>query len=498
MSSIVTNKPKQQQHQVLQQEERQPKDTVPATNTDTSTDIALWITYINIVLYALCFQLQRPIEPYLIQKLSKNASSVEDVTRTYGRLQSFFSLIQTIGSPAIGILLDSAGIRITSSVVFLSSAVSYFILTLATGTNIVMLFYSKIPTIFQHAFLVAQAVAATSCANHESARAQALGRMTTAYTIGATIGPALGGYLTEYHGDMYLSAKLAVVGSLVSVVLSMLYLPGQTRPSTTPLHSAIKTKQLSPSRQNSNLYQEIKKTISIGLRSNLWPLLLLKVIGGISASMYQTTLPLVLTQQLKLHPSTLGLFMSSSMFTVAIFGAVGMKPFLESIGNSTSNMTYIGLSVRAFLGCVTAYVITSNNNSTIGLMGIAKFGWLLPSVTNQIIIISIFQGLASHALATGLTTQTTGRVDVTEQGTLLGLEHALFSLARIVGPPAGTSLLLLAKGGNGFWFVAIVCGLIDLAMISLLFVISKGTAKAKHNATPSQSKINENNEDKSR
>ena len=34
-----------------------------------NTDTVLWITYVNIVLYALSYQLQRPVEPYLIQSL---------------------------------------------------------------------------------------------------------------------------------------------------------------------------------------------------------------------------------------------------------------------------------------------------------------------------------------------------------------------------------------------------------------------------------------------
>ena len=49
---------------------------------------ALWITYINIVLYALCYQLQRPVEPFLVRELSKGGDSV---TQIYGHLQSFFS-----------------------------------------------------------------------------------------------------------------------------------------------------------------------------------------------------------------------------------------------------------------------------------------------------------------------------------------------------------------------------------------------------------------------
>jgi MFS family permease len=109
---------------------------------------ALYVTYVNIVLYALCFQLQRPIEPFLVQQLSKNAASVSEVTRTYGQLQSFFSIIQTLGSPLAGILLDRVGVRITSCIVFLASALSYGILSISTD-DIYMLFYSKIPTAFQ-------------------------------------------------------------------------------------------------------------------------------------------------------------------------------------------------------------------------------------------------------------------------------------------------------------------------------------------------------------
>lgn len=72
-----------------------------------------------------------------------------------------------------------------------------------------------------------------------------------------------------------------------------------------------------------------------------------------------------------------------------------------------------------------------------------------------------------HALATGLTTQrTTGAVDSKEQRSLLGLEHGLFSLARIGGPPLGTALL---ADGSGFWLVASACGAIDISLVAVLF-----------------------------
>ena len=86
------------------------------------------------------------------------------------------------------------------------------------------------------------------------------------------------------------------------------------------------------------------------------------------------------------------------------------------------------------------------------------------SVVIQIATVSVFHALASHSLATGLTTQTTGAVETDEQGALLGLEHSLFSLARIVGPSMGTMLLAWDSNG-GFWNVAICCATIDIALV---------------------------------
>ena len=124
------------------------------------------VTYLNIILYALSYQLQRPVEPFLVRSLihgnSKNASSSlqsneeeSSTNQTYGRLTSFFSLIQTVGSPLVGILLDKIGVRSTSILVYTGSAASYAILSQATTPA--GLYWSKVPTLLQHAFLVGQA-----------------------------------------------------------------------------------------------------------------------------------------------------------------------------------------------------------------------------------------------------------------------------------------------------------------------------------------------------
>jgi predicted MFS family arabinose efflux permease len=419
----------------------------------TKDNAALWVTYANIILYALCYQLQRPVEPFLVQQLSKNAGDADSITQTYGRLQAFFSMIQAVGSPLVGILLDRVGIRQASAMVFLASAASYAILSVATDMN--LLFYSKIPTALQHAFLVAQATAATSTGGDESARAQALGRMTTAYTIGATVGPALGGYLAE-KGDLYAGAKLAVVGSLLSVLLSLLFLPNVLSPKVQSSRSAEPAE--ATTKKKRSLLDELRNSGEIAVRSALWPLLLVKVVGGMSASMHSTALPMLLTQKLGFDPAQLGIAMSSGMFAVAAFGAAGMAPLTSMLG--ASGLAKVGLGLRAILGLVIA--------------GIVSVSFKHDDVMMQVIMATVLHALASHALATGLTTQTTGAVGAQEQGALLGLEHGLYSSARIGGPEMGAALL---AAGKGFWLVAGACGAVDVSSLAVLFAAESRLAQ---------------------
>lgn len=99
----------------------------------------------------------------------------------------------------------------------------------------------------------------------------------------------------------------------------------------------------------------------------------------------------------------------------------------------------------------------------------------------------MFVSLSSHAHATALTTLTTGAVAPDERGTILGLEHGLFSLARIVGTPLGATLLssppsssirgggdapssfaVVSSGTEGLWRVIVACTVMDVALMMCL------------------------------
>lgn len=434
----------------------------PTSEKSNNASTILLITYLNLALYALCYQLQSPVEPFLVKSLvDKNSSSdgsSVNVSRAYGNLQSCFQTIQTIGSPLVGILLDRLGIQKTSALVFLASAISYAMLSMAT--DLTSLFCSKIPTVLQAAFLVAQATATTTLQNDstqvastiDAARAAALGRMTTAYTVGATLGPTIGGNLAD-RGDYSVGAKLAVAGSLLSVVLSLWFLPDTAKKVKESEENAVSKR---------SFLQELKHSGQLLVRSGLWPLLMIKILGGVIASMHSTVMPLIMTKDLDLEPSQLGLVMSSSMFAVAAFGAVAMAPLTQYLHSTRIfGMIQLGLLLRAVFGCGLAWIVS----------------FLLPDdykLLYSVIGFSICHALASHTLATGLTTQTTGMVSKEEQGSLLGLEHGLFSLARIVGPTLGTRLL----EWKGLWAVEMTCGLVDV-LLAVLAVFLLVQAKEK-------------------
>mmetsp|Transcript_48059 Transcript_48059/g.145127 ORF Transcript_48059/g.145127 Transcript_48059/m.145127 type:complete len:511 (-) Transcript_48059:400-1932(-) len=481
------------------------------TDRSPTAHTILWITYLNVALYALCYQLQRPVEPYLVQTLtspdhgkdgesSSAASSFVPLAfllgstpaTAYGRLQSFFSLVQTFGSPLVGILLDRIGVRITSVVIFAASAASYAIL--AHATTLGWLFASKIPAALQHAFLVAQAAAATTAAggaggstestkNDDAARASALARMTTAYTVGATFGPALGGYLAqgrggEGDGDLYAGARLAVVGSLVSVVLSWIFLPDSPYHAPSAGHDEDEgrsKKERSHIKRKLSFSEDVGRSASLLVSSALWPLLLVKVVGGISDSMHSTALPLALTQSMKVEPSQLGAMMSTSMFAVAGFGALAIRPLTGKFG--TNLLARSGLCVRGAMCCAVAYFISvAINSSHTSASGKS------PAVLHNIVMASVIRSLASHVLATSLTTMTTGAVQPSERGALLGLEHGLFSGARVVGPTFGTYLLTAGvlinsdtlgenKDRTGsFWTVGAACSAVDSLLVASLLL----------------------------
>jgi len=134
-----------------------------------------------VVLYALCYQLQVPLEPYLVDRLVTNVEGGSaDAIKQFTQLQSFFSIVQMVGSMFVGGLVDVLGVRFAFVLNFAACALSYAILASAESmTGMAGLYVSKLPAVFMTGFLCAQAAVA-QLTKPGAGRAEELGKLTMA------------------------------------------------------------------------------------------------------------------------------------------------------------------------------------------------------------------------------------------------------------------------------------------------------------------------------
>ena len=432
----------------------------------------LYLIYTNIVLYALCFQMQRPLEPYLVEKILKQSgdSGSSEAAKSYTQLQSFFGVVQMIGSLVSGPLLDRFGSRGGLAVNFICSALSYYLLSCSTTMDI--LYYSKIPTVFQAGYLCSQ-LAISQITAEGTERTSALGLLSTSYLVGNMIGPALGGILGA-NGDYFYGAKLAAIGSCFSCLLVFLI----------PLDAA-KADMLSSNANSLNHSKNIGKpdnntNTSITSNSNskenssnifswtvmlqaVWLFLVTKFISGFANALQGAVMPLILKNNFSLNEVQMGYTMSFMPMVNAgvgtALGAIvkalggGMKAiFLCLMTSTTVNLVQAVIMLPAASDYVN---FLSQDNSSKNMVLIYMFTQLLLS-------------MPQFVLAATVTSESTARVDRAHQGTLLGLEHSIFAAVRIATPAIG-QLVLTSGGVSG---VSALCFAVYM-LISLIWAHNK-------------------------
>jgi len=362
---------------------------------------------VNLILYALCYQLQSPVEPYLVANLVQG-----DDSNAYSRVQAWFSVIQTAGSFVVGFLLDRFGLRGAFVVNFLACAASYFLL--ANATSIELLYLSKVPTLFMHGFLCAQATV-SKCAGDAKSRVAALGRLTACYTAGATVGPAIGGYLGA-NVDHYFGAKLAVLGSLLSAVLSYVFIPGHLPSARSPDEHVSKSTEAAMDGMGF-----VSRTRSVVMSTA--ELLLTRMASGVANSMLSTALPLILKNEFSYREDQMGLAQSAMTFATAVCNAFFLGPLASALGSLIAVIrvcligTVAGLAVQSLL--IRSHALTAE----------------------LFILLRLFLSLFQFILAGNLTGESTSRVPPALKGTLLGTEHALFSAVRVFTPSLAVRML---------------------------------------------------------
>jgi len=410
----------------------------------------LVLIYGNMILYALCFQMQRPLEPFLVDQIQKSAGEhdAKTASESYTQLQSFFGIVQMFGSFVSGPLLDKFGAKGGLLVNFACSAMSYYLLSLSTTMDV--LYYSKIPTVFQAGYLCGQ-LAISKITREGTERTSALGLLTTSYLVGNMIGPALGGVLGA-SGDYFYGAKLATAGSLLSCVL-IVFLPLDEAIAETALvlnetdnangngngngNGDEKTAFLNDKSASSGASTSRGNAASNGLQAvfaAVWLFLSTKLCSGLANALQGAVMPLILKNNFGLKEAQMGYSMSfMPMFNAGVGAVLGS---IVKAGGGGMRVISLCLASSTAINIVQSVLMFPAVGIMFPLLA-AGSKWLIMAYMTTQVLLSIPQ----FVLAATITSESTSRVSPGEQGTLLGLEHGLFAAVRIATPTWGQSIL---------------------------------------------------------
>ncbi len=396
---------------------------MPTLNSPTTR--SLLTIDVLIIIYALAYQLQTPLEPFLVDKLATGVDS----KAAYARLQSFFGFVQLIGSLLVGAMIDRFGVKLMLLVNFLACAASYALLALADSNgSLSLLFASKIPTIFMAGFLCAQ-TAVSTLTSSGAERVEQLGRLTMAYTIGSTIGPSLGGIL-----GTAIAPRVAIILSALAGAVA-LTLPNNGLDTTT-----LNTSTATTTSPNTNVASDVDKSWFIRARGVLllaWPFVATKFAAGFVNMASSSIRTLALKNIFLLSAAQIGLVMSTISFGTA-FASLSLGTLTRWVG-SEINLVRISLLGAALLFSIQTVVFLTLSQTVNDESNSSKKD--TTTLSAIFVTLAVALALCTFPLSTTLTASSTSRVPSAAKGTLIGIEHAIFSCAAMTGPPLGVLAL---------------------------------------------------------
>jgi MFS transporter, DHA1 family, tetracycline resistance protein len=360
----------------------------------------------------LGFSLILPLLPYYADTFGASEF-------TTGLLVASYAAMQLIGAPILGRLSDRFGRRPMLLISIFGTFLGFLLLGFANA--LWMLFASRMLAGLAGGNLsVAQAYIAdvTDAKN----RAKGLGLVGAAFGLGFIIGPATGGFLSQwgYGLPSFVAAGL----SFINLVLVAAWLP-----ESLPPERRIQTSEKRPGFTFAALGAALKRPFSGSL-------LITRFFFGLAFAVFQTVFALYALKKFQLDARDTG-FILTYVGVLSVF----VQGFL--IGRLTKRF-------REDLLIAVSVVV----------MAAALLGWaIVPSVLWLMVIITP-TAMAGGILNTVLASTLTKAVQSQEVGGILGLSASIESLTRVIAPTLGGALL----GGFGTWAPGLFSGILLIAL----------------------------------
>ena len=340
----------------------------------------------------LGFGLILPLLPFYAKSFGANELTI-------GLLLASYSLMQFIGAPVLGRLSDRYGRRPVLLISQLGTFVGFVMLGFANGLG--MLFASRIVDgISGGNISTAQAYIADI--SDEKNRAKNFGLIGAAFGLGFIMGPAIGGFLSQFG---YQVPAFAAAGlSMLSIVLTYFMLHEPERKATASREFSVKA---------------LKRAFAhpaIGI------LLAMVFTFGLAFAMFQTSFALFASARFGFDVQQTALVLTYVGVLSVIMQLVVVKRVVKRLGENRSIM--VTLAALA-LGLVLMAMVQSPL-ALIFVMPILSFGG---GVTSPV-----------------LTSLISKSVDRAEVGGMLGISTSADSLSRVVAPILGNALLAFGSG----------------------------------------------------
>lgn len=384
----------------------------------------LFIIFLTVFIDLLGFGIMIPLLPaFSIEKLYLSESMI-------GFIAGVYSLAQFVFSGFWGSLSDRYGRRPVLIASLAGSMLAYILLSLVFSGFILSTALLIIARAFAGSFAanISAAQAAISDITKPEERSKGIALISAAFALGFVFGPAIGGILSENFGfgfPIYASALLSLIATVLCYFLFKETLSEEIRLANRK--SKVKRKILDV------------KLISDTLKNkNFGKYILIYTAGVFSFSNIFGTFQLFAGRKegLAYNQSEIGLIFSFMGICNALVQIFLIRYFTKQIGEQNS----------LILGCFLSVF-------GLGLIGFSPTTIILMTV---IAVLAVGNGL-SNTVSVSLLSQ---HVSKDKQGTVLGVNQSLGSLARFFGPVWGGMVYQWV----GYRYPFVTGGLIMLAV----------------------------------
>jgi multidrug resistance protein len=368
----------------------------------------LAILFLTIFIDLLGFGLIIPALPFYAE--SFGASFI-----TIGLLSASYSLMHFLFSPLWGRLSDRIGRRPVLLIGLAGSAVAFLMFGLAK--TLVMLFVARILAGILSSATLPTAQAYIADTTSEADRAKGMGLIGAAFGMGFIFGPAVGGILTQYGYGF--PALVAAGISALNFCWAWWKLPETHTNRSTEGHRSL-----------------ISTTVLREVLSN--PVLAI-LIGVFFVQVYAFS-------QME---STFGLFCEHRLG----LDAVHVGWILAEVGviSAVVQGLLMGKLVRRFSEAPLA-------RTGLILMSIGLVATGLVQTTLQMILVTPFLAVGSALMNPTINSLISKAAPPGKQGVTLGTTQSLGALARVFGPPSGTTLFQFAGPSAPYWVSGLMIG----------------------------------------